>query len=389
MTTAAHSPAIENWRPPARRAAAIAFVVGAALLGLCLILALFAPQRVFQAYLYGYLYWWTATMGCLALALLHNLTGGAWGSAIRPFLYGGIATLAVLAVMFLPLTLGLPQIFEWAHFERFDPALAQDDPILADKVNHYLNIPFFLVRAVVYFVIWFGAAAIARRGARRASALALSMVILGISFASIDWGMSLEPHWFSTIYGGLFLAGGAVSAMALSIVSVGALSPPLLPHDRRSADVTNDLGNLLLAFVMVWTYFSFSQFIIIWSGNLPEENVWYLRRSVHGWQWVAIAIALFHFAAPFLLLLSRDLKRNPKTLMLVALGLLVMRSIDLFWIIVPAFENHGWTGFLLDFLALAGIGAIWVGVYCWSLKPLPEAGRHHAKRSAKRKGAVA
>ncbi len=387
MTAATHTSTLETWRPPPPRAAMIALVVGVALLAVCLLAGLFYPQPFFQAYLFGYLFWWTLSMGCLGLTLLHNLTGGHWGTAIRPFLLAGLGTVLPLAVLFVPLMFGLGWIYEWAHYGRFDKHLAETDPILAGKVDYYLNRWFFLARAAGYFVMWLVMAAIARRGARRASAISLALLILAISFAAVDWAMSLEPHWFSTMYGALYVGGGAVAALALSIVFLGNLVPKVAAADTRTADIFNDLGNLLLAFVMVWTYFSLSQFLIIWSGNLPEENVWYLRRAGPGWLQLAIVIAVLHFAVPFFLLLSRDLKRNPKLLAAVAAGLLVMRAVDLLWMVAPSFADHGWFALVLDFVALAGLGGVWLAVFCWRLRP-PESMRHRGKHG-KRKGAAA
>lgn len=386
MTAATHSNALEAWRPPSPRTATIALGVGLALLAVCLVAGLMYPQSFFQAYLYGYLFWWTASMGCLGLTLLHNLTGGHWGMAIRPFLHAGLKTVLLAAVLFLPLLFGLSRIYDWAHYERFDEQLAQTDPILAGKVDYYLNSTFFIWRAIGYFAIWFVAAAIARRGSRRPSAISLTILILAVSFAAVDWAMSLEPHWFSTMYGALYVAGGAVAAMALSIVFLGNLVPAGAESETYTADVFNDLGNLLLAFVMIWTYFSFSQFLIIWSGNLPEENVWYLRRAESGWLTLAIVIALLHFVVPFLLLLSRDIKRNPKLIAAVAGGLLVMRAVDLMWVVAPSFSEHGVLALVLDVLALLGIGGLWIAVFCWSLRP-PEPMRHRPKHG-KKKGAV-
>jgi hypothetical protein len=187
------------------------------------------------------------------------------------------------------------------------------------------------------------------------------------------------------MYGALYLAGAAVGAMAISIVFLGSLTSQGAALDRRTADILNDLGNLLLAFVMIWAYFSFSQFL--WSGNLPEENVWYVARSRDGWQYVAVALAALHFAAPFLLLLSRDIKRNPRMIAAVAGGLIAMRAIDLLWIVAPSFEReHGWGDVIMDFAVLAGVGCVWVAVFCWALKaPVVHASGHHDKHG-KRKG---
>ncbi|MBW3600029.1 MAG: hypothetical protein KY475_22500 [Planctomycetes bacterium] len=380
MTAASHANPLESWRPPSRGVAGFSLAAGAVLLIVCFAagLLLFSLETFFQAYLFGFLFWWVASMGCVGLALLHNLTGGHWGNSIRPFLHAGMGTILLAAVLFVPLAFGIGRLYEWAHQD------AAADPILAPKLA-YLNTPFFLARAALYFVLWLIAAAIARRGARRASALSLAVVILAVSFASIDWAMSLDPHWYSTMYGALYVAGAAVAAMALSVAFLAALAPSRAAEDRRAADVFNDLGNLLLAFIMVWAYFSFSQFLIIWSGNLPEEATWYLDRSQHGWQWVIVLVALLHFALPFLLLLSRDVKRNPRIILLVAGGLLVMRMLDLLWVVAPSFHGHGWSGILLDVAAWLGIGGVWLGVFCWRLTPpAPESHRHRGKHGKKK-----
>jgi hypothetical protein len=379
MTAAAHATPLESWRPPPTRAAVIALAVGAALMAACAIVGVFAPRPFFQAYLFAFLFWWTASMGCLGLALLHNLTGGAWGTAIRPFLHAGMGTVALLVLLFVPLVFGFDRLYWWMGLSLEDAAPGDEPKAI------WFNFWFVLGRVAVYFLLWLLAAAIAQSRARRPSAVILAVLVLTASFAAVDWAMSLERHWFSTIYGGLYVAGALVVAMALSIVFLASLAPPAAAADRRSGDILNDLGNLLLAFIMIWAYFSFSQFLIIWSGNLPEENIWYIHRSQHGWGLVAAALALLHFAAPFLLLLSRDIKRNPKTILAVAGGLVFMRSIDLLWVVAPSFQEHGWTAILLDFAALVGLGGIWIAVFVWRLKPLDEHARPHGKRG-KRKG---
>jgi hypothetical protein len=392
MTAPSHANPLESWDPPPRGIAGVALVVGAVLLAACFLLGwlLFNVEQFFQAYLFGFLFWWTASMGCLGLALLHNLTGGHWGVAIRPFLHAGMGTILLVALLFVPLAFGIfaiyghtagtgAHVYGWAHPE------AASDPLLATKLA-YLNTPFFLARAVLYFVLWIGAAAIARSGARRASALSLAVLILAISFASIDWAMSLDPYWYSTMYGALYVAGAAVAAMAISVVFLASLAPPRATEDRRAADVFNDLGNLLLAFIMVWAYFSFSQFLIIWAGNLPEEATWYLHRSAHGWQAVILAVAILHFALPFLLLLSRDVKRSPRLILAVAGGIVVVRMLDLLWVVAPSFHDHGWRGVLLDVVAWLGVGGVWLGVFFLRLRPPGHEPRRRARHDKKKKG---
>ncbi|HWO42748.1 MAG TPA: hypothetical protein VNO43_13190, partial [Candidatus Eisenbacteria bacterium] len=260
-----------------------------------------------------------------------------------------------------------------------------DEPVLRHKAA-YLNVPFFLVRAALYFALWIGPAWLMSRWSDRHDATGdqrwinrlrllsgpgLVVYVLTITFASIDWLMSLEPRWYSTIYGVHFLGGHALSAFAFAILFAGILAR----REPLSGVVTTarlfDLGNLLLAFVMLWAYFSFSQWLIIWSGNLPEEILWYTRRNSGGWEWVARALIVFNFFLPFLLLLSRATKRRPAFLAAVAGGVVMMRLIDVFWYVAPAFHPGAFTIHWMDILAPAGIGGIWAAAFLRELRRVP------------------
>jgi hypothetical protein len=199
----------------------------------------------------------------------------------------------------------------------------------------------------------------------------LLLFTLTMTFASIDWVMSLEPHWYSTIYGILFIGGQVLSAWAFVIPVLVRIAerPPFSAY--ITADQFHDLGKLLLAFVMIWSYFAFSQFLIIWSGNLPEETPWYLNRLRGGWQWLGGAEIVVHFALPFLVLLSRDLKRNGPMLAAVALGVLFMRFVDLFWMIQPAFSPGAFALHWLDAVTLVGVGGLWLSQLIGQLKTRP------------------
>ena len=356
---------------------------GAAAVGiLVLLFGLFLnPTQFFRSYLLGFLFWIGIGVGCLSILMIQYLSGGAWGVVIRRILEAGARTLRFAALFFLPLAFGLPRIYEWAGPE------AAHDEILRHK-SLYLNPAFFLGRAAFYFLAWGALSHFLSkwslemdrnpdpRLSQRLEALSgggLVLMGLTITFSAVDWAMSLDPHWFSTIYGMLFMIGQALSALAMVIVLIALIGnePPLLGVLRRTT--VHDLGKLLLAFVMVWAYFSFSQFLIVWSGNLPEEIPWYIRRLGPGWRWLALALVVFHFFLPFLLLLSRDLKRNARALGLVAGGVLLIRLVDLFWLVGPSMQGHG-HGFSvhwLDLAAVVAVGGAWLWIFAGQLKDRP------------------
>jgi hypothetical protein len=283
----------------------------------------------------------------------------------------------VLTASFIPIVFGMRYLYPWT-----DAALVARDEVLQWK-RPYLNVPFFLVRAAIYFAVWNGIAFLLNKwsleqdrtgdplDAKRMQQLAAGGLLgygLTITFASFDWAMSLEPHWFSTIYGVLLMGGQALAAMAFAIVALAWLSrrPPL--NELVTSNHFHDLGNLLLAFTMLWAYFGFSQYLIVWSGNLPEEAEWYVHRSAHGWQFIALALVAFHFAVPFLLLLLRAAKRRGETLAKVAALLLVMRYVDLFWLTQPAFYSDRLHVHWLDVLLPASMGALWLGLFVYQLR---------------------
>jgi hypothetical protein len=353
-----------------------ATLVGIAALAVCAIGSFSAPVQFFRSYLFAFLFWTGIALGCMAVAMLHHVTGGAWGIPIRRPLESGTRTLPLMLVLFLPILFGARKIYEWA-----DPAAVAHDPILQQK-SFYLNLPFFTGRALFYFAVWLAFAYFlnrwsleqdaqsARPTARRLQLLSSAGLVayaLTVTFASIDWAMSLEPHWFSTMYGVLFIAGQALTAFAFIIVVLVLLAgtPPLAGYVGQRH--YHDLGKLMLAFVMFWAYVSFSQYLIIWSGNLPEEIPWYLRRLQGGWGWVGAALVLFHFLLPFLLLLPATANRNPRILGAVAGLVVFMRLVDVFWLTQPAFAGSRFHLHWMDFLAPIGVGGLWLAVFLWQL----------------------
>jgi hypothetical protein len=358
----------------------LALVVGVAGLALCAVG--FAANRAhfFKAYLLAYVFWIGIALGSLAISMLHHLSGGAWGVVIRRVLEAASRTLPFMALLFLPIAFGVHELYLWAN-----PEAVAKDAILQHKAA-YLNVPFFIIRAAIYFVIWSALAYLLskwsleqeQRGEtgqalrmQRLSGLGLVLYALTILFMSVDWIMSLDPHWFSTIYGILFMGGQGLSAFAFAI-AVAVLLSRTEPMSRVIAPAhLHDLGKLMLAFVMLWAYFSFSQFLIIWSANLPEEIPWYLRRWGGGWQWVGLLLIFGHFVLPFVLLLSSDIKKSGRTLIGVAVTIILMRIVDLFWNIGPLHHEESFGATWLDAVAPVALGGIWLALFLWQLRTRP------------------
>jgi hypothetical protein len=357
-----------------------ALVVGG-LGGIACLIGLFAARDAFfHAYLVSYMFFLGLGLGSMAILMIQYITGGAWGAVIRRLLESATRTLPLLAVLFLPIALGLGHLYEWAI-----PEHVAHDPVLQHK-SLYLNVPFFLARAVVYFVAWITTAYFLNRWSLEQDAGAdprltrklemlsrggLLLYALTMTFAAMDWGMSLEPHWFSTIYGVMFMGGQGLSTFAF-VITMAALLAAGPPFSRIiTAEQFHDLGKLMLAFVMLWAYFALSQYLIIWSANLPEEIPFYLTRTKGGWEWVALVLVLVHFVMPFLVLLSRDVKRHARAVAVVACVLIAARFVDLFWLLRPALAPEGFSIHWLDPAAAAAIGGTWMWLFVSQLKTRP------------------
>ena len=336
-------------------------------------------EQFVHSWLVGFLFCLGLTLGSLALLMLQHLSGGQWGLVSRRIFEAGTRTLPLVALAFVPVLLWMPINFEWARPE------AAENAIIHAKAG-YLNQPFFIVRAVIYFVFWMLCIYLLNKWSgeqdlgrgttpadsvrfRKVSAPGLLFLVLTVTFASVDWIMSLDPEWFSTIFGLLTISGWGLTVFATTIIVLamversGAVTGVLKPRHFH------DLGKLLLAFVMLWAYLNFSQFLIIWSGNLPEEIPWYVRRTTGSWGYVAIALVVGHFMLPFVLLLSQDLKKRPGMLMQVAFFIVAMRLVDLIWLVEPEFRPG--TGVPIHWMDVAiplGLGGLWVFLFARNLR---------------------
>lgn len=366
--------------PDLRSATWGALVVGVAALSVSLAGAFMNPRVFFGSYLIAFVFCVNIAIGSLGLMMLNYLTGGTWGLVIRRISEAATRTLPLLAILFLPIVFGIHYIYEWSNKE-----VVEANAVLQTKTA-YLNVPFFIIRAGIYFAVWgtltyalnrwslrqdSSPDPISRHRLGTLSGPGMVLLAITITFASIDWLMSLDPVWHSTMYPVIVAIGQFTVAMCFAIAIAAFLM-------RRGAMATvftpghfHDLGNLLLAFVMLWAYVSFSQFLIIWSGNVADETPYYLRRLGPEVRYVALALVVLHFAIPFLLLLMRDIKRNPYALLGVVALVMFMRFVDLFWLVAPSMRRTTATFQWTDIVALIGVGGIWIAAFFWQLGKRP------------------
>lgn len=337
-------------------------------------------DQFYRSYLWAYLFILGVTLGPLSWLLLQYLTGGAWGMVIRRPCEAALRTMPLVALMFLPIVIGIPNLYAWSH-----KANVAASPLLQHK-HPYLNVPFFLIRATVYFGGWLYLSWHYNRVSRREDteghdAVHGTMSVLAgpglifwgfsLTFMGIDWVMSINPEWFSTMFGLLLVADQGLTGMAFLIAVMVMLSYYRPMSEVLTPRHLHDLGKFLLAMVMVWAYFSFSQFLIIWAGDLPEEIPYYLVRMNGGWGFVSLALVFGHFALPFALLLSRDLKRNFKLLASIAVFILCMRLVDLYWVVSPEFRRNSFGVSWMDFTIPLALIGIWLAYFLTQLEKRP------------------
>ena len=368
-----------------RRTQRLGLVAGLAGLALAVVGWLAAPDAFYRGYLVAWLFWGGLSLGCLALLMLHHLVAGGWGFVTQRSLEAGAQCIAVMAVCFLPLLFGLHHLYEWTHDE-----VVAGSVVLQHK-RPYLNVPFYLVRTVIYFSAWIGLAfllgtwslrqyrtrrAIYSVQMRRLSAAGLILHILLMTFASLDWVMSLDPHWFSTIFAWLMTVSQTLTALAFTILLLARYRarPPLA--EAASVKHVHDYGNLMLAFVILWSYMMFAQYLIMWSGNIPEDIEWYVQRKEGAWFWVAPFLVVFHFVMPFLLLLFRRVKRSTRGIQRLAAALLAVHVVFLAWLVLPTFDDLSVLAFGIGLAAFLGLGGLWLAAYAWLLAGRPLLPRH-------------
>ena len=329
-------------------------------------------QQFFFSYLTAFSFWVTITLGGLFFTLIHNVTHAMWSTALRRILEAIMMTIPVMALLTIPVLLGIHDLYHWSHAD----VVAGD--ALLQKKSAYLNIPFFVIRTVFYFAVWF----LLARGLykisiqqdesfdpeqaeklRRRSAPGLLLFALTITFASFDWLMSLDPHWYSTIFGVYIFAGSFLAAIAVTVLIISSLHKRNILNDTITIEHYHDLGKFLFSFTVFWGYMAFSQYFLIWYANIPEETIWFRHRWEGSWKVITLVLVFGHFLIPFLALMTRAAKRSVNFMNFMAYWILAMHFIDLYWIILPTFHHHGIHVSWMDAAALAGIGGIFVSFF--------------------------
>lgn len=363
--------------PELNRVRNIALGLGVVFSAMFLAGAFIDRSQFFHAYLVGFIFWTGLTAGSLALLMLQHLTGGGWGIVIRRVLEASTRTLPLILILFVPIAFGLKYIYPWT-----DPQVMGVSEALKTKA-HYLNPAFFNARAAAYLLIWSVLAILLNnfslqqdrtaesrfgKRMRMLSGPGLGLFIITTTFAAIDWVMSLDPSWSSTMYGLIFVASWSLTALAFTILMTSWLSQREPMSGVVKGGHFNDLGNLLLTLVMLWTYFAFSQYLIVWSGNLPEETVWYVARKHDGWGAIALGIVILQFAFPFMSLLSKATKRSSQKLAMLAVLILGMRIFDVLWLVEPSFNRDRFHLSWMDIAGPIAMGGLWIGTFAWQLQ---------------------
>jgi len=370
--------------PVAKTISQRSLIVGLVFGVIAVVLAFIQPQQFYRAYLLGFMLWLGVALGSMAILMIRHLTGGGWGMVIRRILGAAMRTVPLLAALFIPVILGIHKLYIWAQpLDQVTDKHLHDH--LAEITKTYLTTSGFIYRAIFYFAIWNLLSFLLTKWSKetdhpgspdhtsRFKAIAGPGLILygfTISFAAIDWVMSLDPSWISTIFGLVVLIGQVLSAMCFAVVVERILFNYKPMSEMLKPDFVHDHGKWMLAFTMVWAYFNFSQWLIIWAGNLPSEITFYMTRLHGGWASIGLILVIFGFAIPFAILLSRPFKRDIRKLVWLAVWMLLMRYVDMFWIIEPNFSKT-LSVTLADIVVPIAIGGFWLSYFFYNLGALP------------------
>ncbi len=329
-------------------------------------------EQFFFSYLTSFAFWFTLASGGLFLTMLHHLVGATWSVVLRRMTESLMWVLPFMAILFIPILFGLHDLYHWTHAE-----VVAKDALLQGK-EPYLNSTFFIIRTVIYFAVWTALAIILsklstqqdgghsenlRKKFVKTSAPGMILFALTTTFAAFDWLMSLDPHWYSTIYGVYVFAGGTCGMFAIVTLMLMSLRKRGVLKDVVTHEHYHDLAKMMFAFMIFWGYMAFSQYFLIWYGNIPEETIWFLHRWEGSWKIVTLILVFGHFVIPFLIMVTRGAKRNLGALKILAIWLLLMHLVDMYWLVMPTLHKHAVHISWIDFATLIGIGGIFFWVF--------------------------
>lgn len=377
--------------PQLSRLQLIGLIAAAVGIGLLVLGFFFDNAQFVESYIFGFYFTCAFSVGCLGFLMVQHLTGGAWGVTVRRMLEAGALVMPVLGLLSIPVILATfmsfgaehHYVYHWADPAVITPGDEHFDPIIAHKVP-WLSPLWFAGRMVIYFVLWSALAFFLRswslqqdRGApgvemakrmRMLSGLGVALFVISVTFFAFDVGMSLDPHWYSTIYGAHYMINSGLSTLAFLVLALTQIRRTAIFTEHVPAKPIHDIGKLMLAFTILWTYMSFGQYVIIWSGDLAESVPWYLKRIEGGWLFVVLSLMAFGFFAPLFALLGRKPKRNLNYLAGVAIMILVIRVIDVSWIILPEFHETIFEVSWMDLAAPVGLFGIWLAAFAWNMQ---------------------
>jgi hypothetical protein len=337
-------------------------------------------QQLFYSYLTAYAFWFTIAMGGFFFVMLHHLVNATWSVVLRRIAENLMISIPLMAILFIPILFGLKDLYHWSH-----PEIVAADALLQKKTP-YLNVPFFIIRTAIYFSIWFLLTRLLYKASleqdksysenqvrrfRKISAPGMILFAFTLSFAAFDWFMSLDAHWYSTIFGVYIFSGGLLSGLAFITLITIFLKTKGPFGEMVTTEHYHDLGKLLFAFTIFWAYICFSQYFLIWYANIPEETVWFSARWQGAWKYFSLTIIFGHFVIPFFVLITQPAKRNQKVLITTAILLLIVHWVDLYWIIMPNLLTTGASLSWLDLAAIIGIGGIFMWHFARRMKAQP------------------
>ncbi|WP_255603447.1 hypothetical protein [Oscillochloris sp. ZM17-4] len=370
--------------------------IGAAVIGIALLLVgyfIVGADLFFRSYLFGFYFTMGLALGSLGFLMLQHLTGGAWGVTVRRMLEAGALVMPVMGLLFIPIILAtLPStsgaigmshpLYEWANPAVVTPGSPEFDPGIYHKVP-WMSPMFFTVRSVIYFVLWSGLAFMLRSWSvtqdrkgneavagrmRMLSGIGLALFVISITFASFDWTMSLDPHWFSSMYGVQYMVSSGLIMLAFLVLMFSQVQDIETFKAHVTIKPFHDISKLLLGFTVLWTYVTYMQYNIIWSGDVAEFTPWYVVRTHGGWLTLVPIMMLFQFFLPFFLLLSRRRKQNVATMAPIAALIILMRVVDISWIVLPAFHENIAQVSWMHYAALVGLTGIWLAIFAWNIQ---------------------